>query len=439
MNILNLCDINDEAKNIYHEELLKYFNEDQVDSIKYDPEANPAEFVLNQIYSKYDLIVGHGFGGLLALVIGRATGARTILINPMYPAARYWSDLLPDYKYKKLINSLTHNDVCWDTHGMTTKDVFLILGKDDDLIDTATLDKYLTNGNCFYVEGGHWPSGEDFVLKFGELTGGLVPTGDGFFEKADNEKEQVFAALSEFIQIEEKYKLLYLYTIGTEDAGRLTQACKKYMHSLEDSDDVKCRYITADSLPADGAEVRKIFNDVDFLVVDKIVRIVLNDEIRRALWIACDEVTGHGGKVMLLSEDHAADLFKEDKALMDLIYTGVIKEFDFYYYKHRCGLHISFDSSRGDDTRPYEDYYRTVIIDDIKTQYGNLAIKWHSPELEDMELYLYFKDGQWFYDGKDGWCRDHEAKAVLRAAADKFVDGAKRTDHDAHHFFGWEW
>ena len=50
MNILNLCDINDEAKNIYHEELLKYFNEDQVDSIKYDQEANPAEFVINQIY-----------------------------------------------------------------------------------------------------------------------------------------------------------------------------------------------------------------------------------------------------------------------------------------------------------------------------------------------------------------------------------------------------
>ena len=439
MNILNLCDINDEAKNIYHEELLKYFNEDQVDSIKYDPKVNPAEFILDQINSKYDLIVGHGFGGLLAVAIGRATGARTILINPMYPAARYWSDLLPDYEYKKVINNITHNEICWDTHGMTTKDVFLILGKDDDLIDTVTLDKYLTDGNCIYVEGGHWPSGEDFVLKFGELTGGLIPTEDGVLEKADAEKEQVLAVLSEFIQIKEKYKLLYLYSFGTEDADRLTQACKKYMNSLEDSDGVKCQYITADSLPADGAEIRKLFKDVDFLVIDKIVRIVLNDEIRRALWIACDEVTGHGGKVLLLSEDHAADLFKENKELMDLIYTGVIKEFDFYYYKHRSGLHISFNSSRSDDRRPYEDCYRTVIIDDIKTKYGNLAIKWHSPELEDQELCLYFKDGQWLYDGKDGWCRDSEAKAVLRAAVDRFVDGAKRTEHDAHHFFGWGW
>ena len=185
--------------------------------------------------------------------------------------------------------------------------------------------------------------------------------------------------------------------------------------------------------------IRKLFVDRD--VIDKIVKIVLSDAVRRSLWIACDEVIGHGGKVLLLSNRSAHDLFKEDKDLMDLFFTGLIKQIwaeEMKGFKSK-GLRISVDSHCSTDTRPFKDYYRTVIIDDIKTKYGNLAIKWHSPELANRELCLYFKDGQWLYDGKDGWCSDSEAKAVLRAAVDKFVDGAKRTEHDAHHFFGWGW
>ena len=439
MRILNLCDINDEAKNLYYKELFKYFADEQIDTIKYDPKVNPGEFLVKLMNEKYELIVGHGFGGLLALIIGRVTEAKTILINPMYPASRYWHEMLPDYEYKDYIESITEKDICWDTHGITTTNVFLILGKDDDLIDTITLDKYLTDGNCFYVDGGHWPSGDDFILKFGELTGGLIPTGDGSAEKVDNDEQLTVTALSDFIRMEAGKKLLYLYTYKGENADKLSKATKKYLCSLEDSDDLKCHYITADSLPANGAEVRASFKQIDFLIIDKIVRIVLSDEIRRSLWIACDEVISHGGRVLLLSEKHASALFEDDKDLMNLIYTGIIKEFCVYSFRYRSGFNVTFESSSSRDTRPYEEKYRTVIIDDIKTKYGNLAIKWHSPELEEMVLYLYFKDGHWFYDGDDGWCDPSQVKAVLCAAIDKFVDGAKRTDHDAHSFFGWCW
>ena len=120
---------------------------------------------------------------------------------------------------------------------------------------------------------------------------------------------------------------------------------------------------------------------------------------------------------------------------MDLIYTGYITNVFFY---DETGA-IDYSGWNSADTRPYEDLYRTVIIDDIKTKHGNLAIKWHSPDLEERWLYLYFKDGQWYYDGGDGWCSDSEAKAVLSAAAEKFIDGAKGTDHDSKHFFGWGW
>ena len=445
MNILNLCDINDKTENIYHEELTKYYEDGWINSRKFDTEENPSEFLLNLISDhmrfRYDLIVGHGFGGLLALIIGRITGVKTILINPMYPASRYWNEFLPDYEYAEFFEDITEKDICWDTHGKTTENIYLILGRDDDLIDTATTDKYLTPGNSFYVEGGHWPLGEDFVLKFGELAGGLTPTGDGSSEKNDIDEQYSLTTLSEFIKANEDNRLLYLYSFEEEDDELLTKVSKKYLSSLKESNDAKCRYITADSLPTEESEVREDFKDVDFLVIDKIVKIVLSDAVRRSLWIACDEVIGHGGKVLLLSNQSAHDLFKEDKDLMDLFFTGLIKQIwaeEMKGFKSK-GLRISVDSHCSTDTRPFKDYYRTVIIDDIKTKYGNLAIKWHSPELANRELCLYFKDGQWLYDGKDGWCSDSEAKAVLRAAVDKFVDSAKRTEHDAHHFFGWGW
>ena len=436
MRILNICDINDDAKNIYHKELLKYFEDQQIDSVKYDPKDNPGEFLLDLIRVNYDLVVGHGFGGLLALIVGRTTGARTILINPMYPASRYWSVFLPDYEYQAFIQHMTDHEISCDINGMTTKNIFLLLGKDDDLIDTATTDKYFTKGNSFYVAGGHWPSEGDLALDFRELIGGLITTGDCSADRAGIKEQEILSALSEFFQVNEKCRLFYLFAY-MEKSERLTKACVNYMRSIEESDGLKCRYITADTLPT-GPEVREHFKDLDLLIVDKIVEIVLSDEIRRSLWIACDEVTGHGGRVLLLSDSHAADLFENDKELMDLIYTGIIREFCVYGYTTRSGLQVSLEST-GDDTRPFEDYYRTVFIDDIKTQYGNVAIKWHSPDLDDRVLYMYCKDGQWFYDGGDGWCSSSQAKAVLRAAVDKFVEGAKETDHDAHYFFGWVW
>ncbi len=438
MLILNLCDINDDAENIYHKELLKYYSKGEIRSYKYDPTEHPGEFLLKLMCAKYDLIVGHGFGGLLALIIGRATGIKTILINPMYPANRYWQEFYPDYEYKSFIWSISDSEICWDTHGESTENVYLILGKDDDLIDTETTDKYLTSGNSFYVEGGHWPSGDDFILKFGELSGGLIPASNGVYEKADTKENRLFTDFCEILQLmKAKYNLLYFYVFKEEDAGNLTKISKRYLSSLKESENIKCRYITADMLPLAGNGIRVPFKDLDFLIIDKVVKIILSDEIRRSLWIACDEVTSHGGKVVILSDEHAADLFEEDKDIMDLIYTGIIKE--LYFDNYSSNRSIRFNGYSSDDTGPYEDHYRTVIIDDLKTKHGNLAIKWHSPDLEDQMLYLYFKDDQWFYDSGDGWSRDTLAKAVLRAAVDKFVDGAKDTEHDAHHFFGWGW
>ena len=436
--ILNLCDINDEAENLYYEELLKYFPDSQIVSLKYDPKVHPGEMMLELMCDRYDLIVGHGFGGLLALIIGRATKTRTILINPMYPASRYWSEFLPDFEYQSFLESITENDICFDISGLTTANVFLILGRDDDLIDTATTDKYFTKGNSFYVEGGHSPSGEDFVQKFGELAGVLKKDGEEEEDpvKITPEEKKGLETLHKFFYEHKKAGIIYLHTFAN-DFITLSEISRKYLHSLEETEGLRCLWIPADSLPVNGTGVRRHFSETDFLIIDKIVHPVLGDEIRRSLWIACDEVISHGGKVLLLSDEHAADLFEDDREMMDLIYTGIIQEAEFYLFKQGRG--IRFESGGSDDTRPFDDYYRTVVIDEIRTDYGNLAIRWHSPELSERWLYLYYKDDQWFYDSNDGWCSASQAKAVLRAAVDPFTDSAKNTDHDAHEFFGWGW
>lgn len=170
MSILNICDYKDEKENIYYKELQKCFGaKTHIISVIFEKDKNPAELLMQLMTERYDLIVGHGFGGVLALYIGRATNVKTILINPAYPTSRYWSDDLADYEYQELIEKITERDICWDTKRETTKNVYMILGRDDDATDTTTSNKYLRSKNCFYVDGGHWPSGADFSGVFKKL------------------------------------------------------------------------------------------------------------------------------------------------------------------------------------------------------------------------------------------------------------------------------
>ncbi len=162
--ILNISDYKDEKENIYYKELKKCLGSDKrILSIVFEKDKNPAELLLQLMTMTFDLIVGHGFGGVLALYIGWVKKVKTILINPAYPASRYWStsDDLADYEYRKLIEKITEVVIC-NTELETIKNIYMILGRDDDVTDTTTSNQYLDSKNCFYVDGGHWPSGADF-------------------------------------------------------------------------------------------------------------------------------------------------------------------------------------------------------------------------------------------------------------------------------------
>ena len=213
MSILNISDYKDEKENIYYKELQKCFGADtSIVSVVFEKDRNPAELLVDLMTESWELIVGHGFGGVLALYIGRATNVKTILINPAYPASRYWSYDLNDYEYKKLIEKITEKNICWDTGRDTVKNVYMILGRDDDVTDTTTSDKYLRRENCFYVDGGHWPSDMDFSGVFKKLV-----LGDSFEDLNEDQiaekrrDEATYELFKDFAIGKMDYRLLYLY------------------------------------------------------------------------------------------------------------------------------------------------------------------------------------------------------------------------------------
>lgn len=449
MKILNFHDLGENGENACCSELLKYWPEEQIVSRTYDLDTeDPAAILLDSmVLGPYDLIVGTGFGGVLALLAGRATGVRTVLVNPMYPIQRYLPAELPDYKYGNVLIGYEHKKICWDTGRGSLKNVFLILGRDDDITDTERTPAYFFRGNSRFVEGGHFPNGEDFARVFGELTGGIKSEDCSLLEEERFGKEsQALEYLKKwFANAEDSVDILYIYGPEqrqmTHDAKRLVNGLREELPSYE------VLYLSADELPSSQEGLRETYRDAGLIVIDNIRESLLTEETKRSLWVACDEVAGHGGKVLLVSDETAVEVFGDDKDIMELIWSGKIREC------HSSGigssrlvkngeLVIEMSWSDGRDRTPYSEYARHMSIDDVDTSDGHIIIYWSCPgeKPKAHALILFYADGKWFRDEEDGFCGDKEvASMVLKMASEKIIAQTDCTKHDLAGFWGWDW
>lgn len=440
MSILNICDYNDEKENIYYKELQKCFGANtHIISVVFEKDKNPAELLMQLMTERYDLIVGHGFGGVLALYIGRATNVKTILINPAYPASRYWSDDLADYEYQELIEKITERDICWDTKRETTKNVYMILGRDDDVTDTTTSNKYLRSKNCFYVDGGHWPYGADFFSVFKNLV-----LGDSFKDLDEDEiaekrrDEVTYELFKDFAIGNMGYSLLYLYSYEEKANNRMSKAARRLTGNETDKELIgKMKYISADQLGKDVSNIREQYDDISLLVINHVTSLLMEKDEKKALWIACNEVLDNNGRILLLSDDSAEDIFEGEREITDLIYNGCVAEFEDNPISINNAYKGVIDIEVG--RKPYSDQYQAIIIDEVDSKDGNIAIKWHSNQLKDQILYVYFENGKWHIDEKDGWASEERAAVILEKASTEFVKSVEITDHDGKNFFGWGW
>lgn len=109
---------------------------------------------------RYDLVVGNGFGALPALILTQLNKYKTptILVNPMYPPKYYLNEYLKDYKYAGFFNKYTFDTLCATVYRdpEKLKNIFVILGKDDDMTDAKRTGDYFLKDNVFYAEGGHF-------------------------------------------------------------------------------------------------------------------------------------------------------------------------------------------------------------------------------------------------------------------------------------------
>lgn len=440
MSILNICDYRDEKENIYYKELQKCFGaKTHIISVVFEKDKNPAELLMQLMTKRYDLIVGHGFGGVLALYIGRATNVKTILINPAYPASRYWSDDLADYEYQELIEKITERDICWDTKRETTKNVYMILGRDDDATDTTTSNKYLRSKNCFYVDGGHWPSGADFSSVLKKLV-----LGDSFEDLdedqiAEKRRDEATSELFKDFAIGKMgYSLLYLYSYEEKANNRMSKIARRLTGNEANKELIgKMQYISADLLGKAASNIRELYDDISLLVIDHVTSLLMEKDEKKALWIACNEVLDNNGRILLLSDDSAEDIFEGEREITELIYSGCVAEFEDNPISINNAYKGVIDIEVG--RKPYFDQYRAIIIDEVDSKDGNIAIKWHSNQLKDQILYVYFESGKWHIDEKDGWASEERAAVILEKASTEFVKTVEITEHDGKNFFGWGW
>lgn len=207
----------------------------------------------------------------------------------------------------------------------------------------------------------------------------------------------------------------------------------------------KTRYLSADELPESREGLRESYRDIGLLVIDNLRKSLHNEGVKRLLWVVYDEVLGHGGKVLLLAEETAVVVFGDDKDIMELIWSGKVKDCwdrSDDEDKDEGRLEITTDGWSSWDLRPYAEYARHMRIDEVDTSDGRIVIWWSCPgeDTKKHTLYLYYADGKWHRDEEDGFS-DNEGVAalVLKKASGQIIAQTDEVDHIGQHFWGWGW
>lgn len=138
---------------IYYQELKKFHPRTWINTIYADLSTiAPSQLILKQVKNgPYDLIVGNGFGGVHAAILGRTFGCRTILINPLYPIYKYIDAVIPEYPFKEELEEFEFKTICNDASRKSLENIFLILDEYDDVADVRRTQNYFYWNNSIYV------------------------------------------------------------------------------------------------------------------------------------------------------------------------------------------------------------------------------------------------------------------------------------------------
>ncbi len=265
------------------------------------------------------------------------------------------------------------------------------------------------------------------------------------FEDLDEEQtvekrrdEVTYELFMDFAFWKMDYSLLYLFSYEENAYNRMSKIARLLAGNEAEKELIgDMKYISADQLEIDASNIREHYADISLLVIDHITTLLIDKGAKKAIWIACNEVLDNNGRILFLSNDSAKYIFEEEREITDLIYNGFVARFE----DDPITIHNAYKGvvTIEADRKPYSIQNQSIIIDEVDSRDGNIAIKWHSNKLNDQILYVYFENGKWHIDAKDGWADKERSAVILEKASAEFVKTVEITSHDGKKFFGWGW
>ena len=170
--VLNLHGLYGTAENTNYRILTELYPVPEIYSPQIAFEKRSPYNIIDGLYAVKDIdfIVGNSFGGFYAYAMGAELNIPCLLTNPCIPPAKYIRELVPEYPESSLhqLRELTEPAYTKRLHE-TSCSTFVILGKDDDILDSKFTKKYLKNAEIHEIDGKHRLSGEGYRKLFKEL------------------------------------------------------------------------------------------------------------------------------------------------------------------------------------------------------------------------------------------------------------------------------
>ena len=171
--IINIHGLYGTAENVNYKILSKLYPVSEIYSPQIQFENRSPSSIMGELNAvkNIDFVVGNSLGGFFAYVLSAKRNCPCLLVNPCIPPTKYMKD--PSFGYpEKFLDELKqlqesaeaikiHQPVC---------NTFVILGKDDEVLDSRFTKSYLKNVELYEIEGGHRISGTAFKKQMKEIT-----------------------------------------------------------------------------------------------------------------------------------------------------------------------------------------------------------------------------------------------------------------------------
>ena len=170
--IINIHGLYGIAKNVNYKILSKLYSAAEVYSPQIHFEDRSPNGIVDELNAikDIDLIVGNSLGGFYAYVLSAKRNCPCLLVNPCIPPTKYLEKLVLGYP-EEFMNELKQLEeyVCAAKFHQPVCNTFVILGKDDDLLDPKFTKDYLKNVELHEIDGGHKISGAAFRKLMKEI------------------------------------------------------------------------------------------------------------------------------------------------------------------------------------------------------------------------------------------------------------------------------